>query len=168
MRYIINYIDLYAKLIMKESSKIPISDSQRLKTVLDLLDISAYKLAKTLGYKTPSSVYHITEGRNQLSSDMINGIVKNYPRVNYLFLKEGKGEALLTMQDKIKGQQELFGFSKEKYIHISEEKKDYPLKEGENALYFLKEICEQSKQTTQLLKLIYQEQIEIKKALSNK
>ncbi|MBZ9629902.1 hypothetical protein LB465_03845 [Salegentibacter sp. LM13S] len=153
---------------MKENPSKALSDAKRLEIVLESLGITAYGLAKKLGYKTASSVYHVKEGRNNLSSDMIHGIVKNYPRVNYLFLKEGKGEALLAKQDKITGQQELFGFSKEKSIHISEEKKDYPLEEGKNALYFLKEICEQSKQTTQLLKLIYQEQIEIKKALSNK
>lgn len=152
---------------MSETSTTSLNDAKRLKLVLDTLDISAYKLAKTLGYKTPSSVYHITEGRNQLSSDMIQGIIKEYPRVNYLFLKEGKGEVLLKRQSEIIMQQNMFGFSKEKPVDISEEEEEYSKESETKREYYLKQICDHALQTNQLLKLIYEEQIQIRKALEH-
>lgn len=146
-----------------------LSDSKRLQTVLDTLNITAYKLAKKLGYKTPSSVYHVVEGRNQLSSDMIQGIIKNYPEVSFQFLKDGKGEALFsksTDQSRIKSQQESFGFS-------SRENKgaikfqDSPKEKKVDIEYYLNEILENSKQNYQMLKLIYENQIEIKNFIKN-
>lgn len=77
------------------------SDSERLRTVLDILGITAYKLAKELGYKTPSTVYHVTNGKNGLSHQLMEGIVKRYPTVNYLYLKNGQGNPLLTSEEEV-------------------------------------------------------------------
>ena len=143
--------------------------AKRLNTVLELLDISAYKLAKKLGYKTASSVYHVTEGRNRLSSDMIQGIIKNYPEVSYQFLKYGKGEALFSKsidQSRIKSQQESFGFCSKKNKGELEFP-DYPKEKKVDIEYYLKEILEASKQNYQMLKLLYETQIEIKNSLKN-
>ncbi|MGA9324794.1 MAG: hypothetical protein WBV47_01995, partial [Salegentibacter sp.] len=62
------------------------NDGKRLQTVLDSLYISANKMANLLEYKSPASIYHVLEGRNKLSSDMIEKIIKKFPSVNYKYL----------------------------------------------------------------------------------
>jgi hypothetical protein len=92
-----------------EKSNAPQSDSKRLQTILDLLQISGNKLSKILEYKSAASVYHVLEDRNTLSSGMIEAIVKKFPQVNYIYLKTGKGEPILTDDSKRIAQQNLFG-----------------------------------------------------------
>jgi hypothetical protein len=87
----------------------PIADSKRLQTIIDRLQTSGNKLSKVLGYKSPASVYHVLEGMNNLSSGMIERIVKEFPQVNYLYLKTGQGEPILTDKAKQTAQQNLFG-----------------------------------------------------------
>jgi ribonuclease D len=94
---------------MEKSKTPPQSDAVRLKTILDLLQISGNKLSKILGYKSAASVYHVLEERNTLSSGMIEGIVKKFPQANYIYLKTGKGEPILTDESKRTAQQNLFG-----------------------------------------------------------
>ncbi len=92
-----------------DKSKTPQTDEKRLQTILDLLQISGNKLSKILEYKSPASVYHVLEGRNTLSSGMIESIVRKFPQVNYIYLKQGKGEPILTDDSKRIAQQNLFG-----------------------------------------------------------
>ncbi len=82
---------------LKYNKSIP--DSEIINSVIGALqskykDINAKTLASNLGYKTPMSIYHITRGVNSISEDMIERIIKNYPEVNYFFLKKGEGSPL--------------------------------------------------------------------------
>ncbi len=92
-----------------EDKKPPQDDATRLHTVLEVLRISGNKLATLLEYKSASSVYHVLEGRNKLSADMIEGIIKIFPEISYSYLKSGTGEVrLIREQDRI-AQANLFG-----------------------------------------------------------
>lgn len=81
----------------------------RLQVVLDKLGLNAYGLAKVLGYKQSSSVYHILKERNKMSLKFIEKLVKHYPNVSYLYLKNGTGEPLLDTKGMII-QQNLLGY----------------------------------------------------------
>jgi hypothetical protein len=94
---------------MENSKSQPQSDSVRLKTILELLHLSGNKLGKILGYKSAASVYHVLEGINNLSTGMIERIIKNFPQVNYLYLKTGKGQPILNDAAQRQAQQNLFG-----------------------------------------------------------
>lgn len=65
-------------------------DKQRsaeiLKETIDFLGVTYYELSKELGYKSTSSIYHIKDGLNNISSSLANKIVARYPKVNYLYL----------------------------------------------------------------------------------
>lgn len=80
----------------------------RLKIVLEELRYSANELSKELGYSSPSSVYHVLNGLNNLSTDMANKITTRFPEVSYLYLTQGKGSPLLTPKFK-QAQANLFG-----------------------------------------------------------
>lgn len=70
------------------------TDADILLTVLDELDITAGKLAKKMEI-TPASLYHIKEGRNNMSRDLAFKIKEAYPQVSFDFLVKGTGEAIL-------------------------------------------------------------------------
>lgn len=72
-----------------------LNDSDRLKKVIEALDISASKLATRLGYRSSASIYHIINGINNLSLGMSKKIVKKYPQVSFLYLTQGKGDPIL-------------------------------------------------------------------------
>ena len=83
-------------------------DSVRLTTVLDLLHITGNKLSKILNYKSAASVYHVLEGRNNLSPAMIEGIIKEFPEISYTFLKTGQGQPRLSTDADRQSQRNLF------------------------------------------------------------
>lgn len=67
-----------------------IADSEILRGVLDALDIPADKFRKKLEYKSAATMGLILKGQNNLSDDMIDKIIKNYPQISYWYLKKGK------------------------------------------------------------------------------
>jgi plasmid maintenance system antidote protein VapI len=145
---------------MSDSTK-GLSDDRRLQTVLDLKHISANKLANLLKYKSPSSVYHVIEGRNKLSTDMVEGIIKIFPDISYQFLKNAKGEPILQNQAQIQVQKNLFGSEdatskQDQLLKTLEKKEDYksdPLTYNVN--FQLNELIElQKKQNDFLSELI--------------
>ena len=73
------------------------SDSKKLQTVLDALNLSANAFYKKLGYKSHASVYHVLDPENKakLSQSMIEKIVKTFPNVNYDYLTKDKLPVLL-------------------------------------------------------------------------
>lgn len=82
-------------------------DSEKLQLILDALDIKANKLATDLEYGSAASVYHVLNNKNSLSKEMKEKIIKAYPSVNYLFIKNGELPILLD-QENTKTQMELF------------------------------------------------------------
>lgn len=137
-----------------------LSDSKRLKKILDLKFISANKLSRLLGYKSPASVYHVIEGRNNLSSDMISRLIKKFPDVNFRFLKEGKEEPLLTDQKQIQAQKNMFGsddsMSRQESILKMTPHQEEPKMELSLSMinYQLKELIEVNKMQNDLLEKI--------------
>lgn len=65
-------------------------DGQRLQDVLDCLNVSAYSLAKELGYKSHQTIYHVLKGKNGLSEGLIKRLVQKYPQVNIKYLQKGE------------------------------------------------------------------------------
>lgn len=76
-----------------------ISDPEKMKAVLNALDISAHALAQKCGYKSHASIYHVINEVNNLSDGMIDKIIRAAPNVNYNFLKKGELPVLLASED---------------------------------------------------------------------
>jgi len=85
---------------MENSTTTPnLSDKDKLNMLIDAISSTGVKmnpkaLAEKLGYKSHMSVYHVCNGRNKLTDDMIEKIILKMPEVNYLFLKKGVGKPL--------------------------------------------------------------------------
>jgi len=112
------------------------NDAKRIKEVCDYLHITSYTLAKNLGYKSPSSIYHVEQGMNQITTKMAHKIIDIYPQFNFVYLIGGHNSArgaangLLIPQNMI-GKQQTFstvrGKSNEEYISLKEEVKELQL-----------------------------------------
>ena len=92
-----------------------ISDAEIMKTLLKELRYCANKFSKELGYSSHSTIYHILNGRNQISEDLVDNIVKHFPQVSYWFLKKGKLPIILEDKNLIVNQSNLFS-TKEKLV----------------------------------------------------
>lgn len=86
--------------------------AERMIKVLEALDITANAFAKKLNI-TPGSLYHIINGVNNLSNQMIDKIIHTFPNVNYNFLKNGEGEVILNDYEK-RNQMNLFNIREDK------------------------------------------------------
>lgn len=71
------------------------NDAKKLQDLLDALSTNANAFYIKLGYKSHGAIYHILNGKNNLSSAMIERIVKAYPNVNYNYLSSGQLPILL-------------------------------------------------------------------------
>lgn len=65
--------------------------SERLKKVLEVLKITPYEFSKVLGYKSPDSIYHILNGKQNISRSMIEKISQNYHDISINWLMVGQG-----------------------------------------------------------------------------
>lgn len=74
---------------------VPQTDAERLTKVMDELGINAYGLSKALDYKEPTTVYHIVKGRQGMSLKFMERLIKKYPHISYLYLKDGTGDLKL-------------------------------------------------------------------------
>lgn len=86
------------------------TDADKLKIVLEELNIDPHRLTLTLDYHTPSIIYNILKEKQDMDNDFIEFFVKKYPQVNYLFLLEGRGKPLLSVSEAI-SQKSILGFS---------------------------------------------------------
>lgn len=91
-----------------------ISDAEILSNVLNALDITANKLAVKAEYKSASTVYHVLNGENNISTAMAEKIVELYPQVNILYLIRGE-EPIILDRGKSIGQANFFGNEKASY-----------------------------------------------------
>lgn len=81
-------------------------DSKIMQNVIYELRTNALQLSKDLGYKSPTSIYHILQGRNGITIDLANRLVGLYPKVNFLYLTKGE-LPILKKDDKSIYQQKL-------------------------------------------------------------
>jgi len=72
---------------MKQTKKL--TDSEIMSSLLEKLRYSANSFAKELGL-TPSSIYHIVNGKNTISDNLCTRITTKFPEVNFLYLKRGE------------------------------------------------------------------------------
>lgn len=80
-------------------NKKKLSDSEILNNVISALGESTHSLSVKLGYKSPASVYHVINEVNNLSSGMIDRIVKIFPNVSMIYLKTGEGSIILKDEE---------------------------------------------------------------------
>lgn len=80
---------------MSENIK-EIPDSEIMEKVLAELRYSALAFANELKYKSHSTIHHILCGRNKISDDLVDRIIKRFPEVHYWFLKKGQLPVLLN------------------------------------------------------------------------
>ena len=57
--------------------------------------MSYNKFAKEIGLKDNVKVYHIKNGRNEISADLANAITATFPQISYQWLLTGNGEMLV-------------------------------------------------------------------------
>jgi transcriptional regulator with XRE-family HTH domain len=145
---------------MKDSSAQ--SGGKRLQTILDLLNISAFKLAKLTGV-TPAAIYHVIGGSNNLSDALIEKIVRRFDDISYAYLKSGKGEPILQTKVERRSQHNRFLLPGEK---LNEEDKIEKSVSGDNNLFRqVQELIYQQKKSNDFLQVLVQENIEIKELL---
>src|SRR5690606_36724302 len=87
-----------------------ITDSQKILDVIEALGTNPRALGVKLSYKSPSTVNHVITGRNNMSEDMMDKIVKKFPNINYNFLKKAELPVLLSSND-IQAQRSLLNIS---------------------------------------------------------
>lgn len=73
---------------------------QRLLWVLSSLNVTPYKFSKDLGYKSPDTIYHIINGKNQMSNGFLEKVGKSTYKINPEWLKTGRGEEFIYSIDK--------------------------------------------------------------------
>ena len=71
-----------------------ITDPQKMQTILDEIPISSYRLTQELNLSS-GAIYHILNGKNKLSKNMIDKICNLYPEVNKKYLLKGIGEPII-------------------------------------------------------------------------
>lgn len=149
----------------KEPLQPPQTDSQRLQIVLDLMNISAFKLAKLSGV-TPAAIYHINSGLNKLSDSLIEKIVRRFDNVSYAYLKSGKGEPLVQTPAEKRDQHRMFLLPGERLDET--DKTNTSVKEPNDLFRQVQELIYQQRKSNELLQSLIQENIEIKQLLSAK
>tara|TARA_R100000687_G_C6397763_1_gene140334 strand:- start:319 stop:804 length:486 start_codon:yes stop_codon:yes gene_type:complete len=60
--------------------------------LLNHLKISANKFAFEIGLNANTAIYHVKNGRNNISPELAKKITKRYPELNYNWLLTGEGE----------------------------------------------------------------------------
>lgn len=68
--------------------------AKRLEELITYLKLSYNKFAIEIGLKDNVKIYHVKNGRNDISADLANNIVSKYPYVSYEWLLRGEGSML--------------------------------------------------------------------------
>ena len=72
-----------------------LEDSKKLQNLLEALGLTANALHLKLNYKSHASIYHVLDGKANISKGMIDRIVKSIPSVNYNYLVHNELPILL-------------------------------------------------------------------------
>lgn len=83
-----------------------LEDKDIMKNILAVLRYSALAFSKELEYSSHSSIHHVLTGKNSISDDMANKIIKHFPEVNWLYIK--KGEEPIILPEKLRQNQANF------------------------------------------------------------
>ncbi|WP_456867544.1 helix-turn-helix domain-containing protein [Galbibacter sp. BG1] len=94
-----------------------LNDADRLKKVMHFLNISGVDLAMELEV-SKSTIYQITQGKNNISDMMAEKIVEKFPSISYSFLKRGIGNVSLNFNDS-QNQKNLLHSGASKYIDLN-------------------------------------------------
>lgn len=78
-----------------------------LKNAIEAVNSNYNQMARLCGYASPSSLYHIKEGRNNITIDMANKMIDAFPQLNYLYLTKGEGPITINPNEAI-GQHNVF------------------------------------------------------------
>lgn len=68
--------------------------SERLRWILNELNISAYSFSKRLSYKSPDTVYNILNGKNEICDNFLLRIKHSVRQINLEWIKYGTGKPL--------------------------------------------------------------------------
>ena len=71
-----------------------ITDAQKIQTILDEIPISSYRLTQELNLSS-GAIYHVLNGKNNLSKNMIDKICSLYPEVSKKYLLKGIGQPII-------------------------------------------------------------------------
>lgn len=108
----------------KKQTNVSTESSKRLEELLLHLKMSYNKFAKEIGLKDNVKVYHIKNGRNEISADLANAITATFPQISYQWLLTGNGEMLVqnTPEEEDEEEDELVTF-----LRVERKNYDIPL-----------------------------------------
>ena len=108
----------------KKQTNVSTESSKRLEELLLHLKMSYNKFAKEIGLKDNVKVYHIKNGRNEISADLANAITATFPQISYQWLLTGNGEMLVqnTPEEEPEEEDELVTF-----LRVERKNYDIPL-----------------------------------------
>ncbi len=95
-----------------------VKDSRIMEDLLNALGISANYLSKKVGV-SHGAIFHIKNGINYLSNEMIDKIIQVYPNVNYRFLKHKEFPILLSERE-IQTQMEMLRIPSNQSVSVSD------------------------------------------------
>lgn len=113
----------------KKQTNVSTESSKRLEEVLLHLKMSYNKFAKEIGLKDNVKVYHVKNGRNEISADLANAIIATFPQISYQWLLNGKGSMLTQQEQKEVPDEEEEDEEEEDELalFLREERKNYDL-----------------------------------------
>ena len=112
----------------KKQTNVSTESSKRLEEVLLHLKMSYNKFAKEIGLKDNVKVYHVKNGRNEISADLANAIIATFPQISYQWLLNGKGSMLTQQEQKeVPDEEEEDEEEDELALFLREERKNYDL-----------------------------------------
>lgn len=127
-----------------------IEDAEIMKNILKELRYTANSLSKELEL-TPMAIYLVLNGKNKLTQNLIDKIIKRFPNVHYWYLIKGQLPILLENQKLIQNQDNLFNTAIPKAEGL-----DYSLESFITLKNIEKAINEQNELTRELIDLLKQ------------
>lgn len=114
----------------KKQTNVSTESSKRLEELLLHLKMSYNKFAKEIGLKDNVKVYHVKNGRNEISADLANAIIATFPQISYQWLLTGNGSMLIQQEQKEvpdEDEEEEEEDDDELALFLREERKNYDL-----------------------------------------
>ena len=111
----------------KKQTNVSTESSKRLEELLLHLKMSYNKFAKEIGLKDNVKVYHVKNGRNEISADLANAIIATFPQISYQWLLTGNGSMLIQQEQEEVPDEEEEEEDDELALFLREERKNYDL-----------------------------------------
>lgn len=100
------YIQVFLKYQNKKMENTTISE--RILQMIDFLQVSTNDFAKKIGYSRSQAIYHVINGANKFTPNLIDKIIKRFPEVHYWYLVKGKLPIILDNPKLKQNQANLF------------------------------------------------------------